>query len=228
MLGSATGKTYEDAIPHVLADNRVDALIVNFVPTVTAGADEVAAAIERAVERSNMKEKPVLTVMISEGGMPRERLEDPRRVSAFAEPDAAARALGLAAARAEWLRRPAGVIPPIAGIAREHAESVISRAHSTSPDIWLTPEDARSVLEAYGIPLVPERVVGSLEEAVAAAPDLGFPVAVKTAVPGVHKTETGGVALGLSDRRSCARMRMRASTATHPPGDGEGGTAVEA
>ena len=34
MLGSATGKTYEDAIPHVLADNRVDALIVNFVPTV--------------------------------------------------------------------------------------------------------------------------------------------------------------------------------------------------
>ncbi len=130
MLGSATGKTYEDAIPHVLADNRVDALIVNFVPTVTAGADEVAAAIERAVERSNMKDKPVLTVMISEGGIPRELLEDPRRVSAFAEPDAAARALGLAAARAEWLRRPAGAIPPVAGIDRERAESVIDTALS--------------------------------------------------------------------------------------------------
>jgi acetyl coenzyme A synthetase (ADP forming)-like protein len=210
ILGSATGKTYEEAIPHVLADNRVDALIVNFVPTVTAGADEVAGAVERAVERSNMKDKPVLTVMISKGGIPRELLEDPRRVSAFAEPDAAARALGLAAARAEWLRRPAGVIPPVAGIDRERAESVISRALSTSADIWLTPEDARSLVGAYGISFVPERAAGSLDEAVAAASDLGFPVAVKTAVPGVHKTETGGVALDLADeeqvRRAVARI----------------------
>jgi acetate---CoA ligase (ADP-forming) len=224
MLGSATGKTYEDAIPHVLADNRVDALIVNSVPTVTAGADEVAAAIERAVERSNMKDKPVLTVVISEGGIPRELLEEPRRVSAFAEPDAAARALGLAASRAEWLRRPAGTIPPVEGIDRERAESVISTALETSADRWLTPDDTRLLLEAYGIPLVPERVAGSLDEAVAAASDLGFPLAVKTAVPGAHKTETGGVALGLTDEEQVRHAVARIGCPVIVQAMAEGGT----
>jgi acyl-CoA synthetase (NDP forming) len=102
------------------------------------------------------------------------------------------------------------VIPPVAGIDRERAESVISRALSASADTWLTPEDARSLVGAYGISFVPERAAGSLDEAVAAASDLGFPVAVKTAVPGVHKTETGGVALDLADeeqvRRAVARI----------------------
>ena len=42
--------TYEAVIPLVLADPSIDALIVLFVPPVVAGADEVAAAIRRAVE----------------------------------------------------------------------------------------------------------------------------------------------------------------------------------
>ena len=57
--------------------------------------------------------------------------------------------------------------------------------------------ETRTLLEAYGLPLVPERLAGSPDEAVEAALALGLPVAVKSAVPGAHKTETGGVALGL-------------------------------
>jgi acyl-CoA synthetase (NDP forming) len=46
---------------------------------------------------------------------------------------------------------------------------------------------------------VPERVAASAHEAVAAAESLGYPVVVKTAAPGAHKTETGGIALDLGD-----------------------------
>jgi hypothetical protein len=53
------------------------------------------------------------------------------------------------------------------------------------------------LLETYGIPLVPERIAASGDQAVAAARELGFPSVVKTATPGAHKTETGGVALDL-------------------------------
>ena len=49
MLGSATAATYEAALPVVLADPRVDAVIVLFVPPVVAGAEDVAEAIGDAV-----------------------------------------------------------------------------------------------------------------------------------------------------------------------------------
>jgi len=46
---------------------------------------------------------------------------------------------------------------------------------------------------------VPEQVVSSADAAVEAAQELGFPVVVKSAAAGVHKTESGGIALNLAD-----------------------------
>jgi acyl-CoA synthetase (NDP forming) len=46
--------------------------------------------------------------------------------------------------------------------------------------------------------MVAERSASTSDEAVAAAGELGYPVVVKTAAAGAHKTETGGVALDLN------------------------------
>ena len=43
LLGSATGATYARALPHILRDQGIDAVIVLFVPPVVAGAEEVAS-----------------------------------------------------------------------------------------------------------------------------------------------------------------------------------------
>jgi acetate---CoA ligase (ADP-forming) len=208
MLGSATARLYESVLPHLLADNRIDAIIVNFVPPVMAGADDVAEAVKRAVERTQA-DKPVLAVIISEGGIPVVLLQEPRRVAAFPDPDAAARALGLAAERAEWLRRPAGSVPAIEGIDRKRAQNIVAQALASSTDVWLTPAETRALLQAYGIPLVSEQVASSPDEAAEAAGALGFPVAVKSAVPGAHKTETGGVALGLAGAKEVREAAER-------------------
>jgi succinyl-CoA synthetase beta subunit len=54
------------------------------------------------------------------------------------------------------------------------------------------------LLADYGVPAVPVRPAASAAEAVAAARALGYPVALKTAAPGVqHKTEADGVRLAL-------------------------------
>jgi len=192
MLGSATATTYERAIPAVLADPRLDALIVLFVPPVVAGAPEVAAAVVRAVE-AVPNDKPVLAVVMSAEGTPPELLTSD--VASFAYPESAARALGLAAQRAEWLRRPVGSVPELDGIDREAATAVAAAAGEG----WLDPAQTRALLAAYGLPLVPERAAETVERAVAAAATLGFPVVVKTAAPGAHKTESGGIALDLAD-----------------------------
>jgi acetate---CoA ligase (ADP-forming) len=196
LLGSATGETYEQAIPPLLADARLDALIVLFVPPVVAGASEVAAAVRRAVETAPAH-KPVLAVVMSAEGTPPELLE--AGVASFAYPESAARALGLAADRAEWLRRPAGTTSALDGVERERAGALVERALTGSSEAWLDPSQARELLQAYGIPLVPEATAASADEAVAAAAELGFPAVVKTAAAGAHKTETGAVALDLRD-----------------------------
>jgi acyl-CoA synthetase (NDP forming) len=77
------------------------------------------------------------------------------------------------------------------------ASGLVASALAASDDLWLEPEQVRGLLAAYGVPLVPERVADDATGAVAAARELGLPVAVKTAAPGAHKTEHGGVALGL-------------------------------
>ena len=184
MLGSATADLYEQALPPLLADPAVDAVVVIFVPAARVQAEDVAAAIARAADGAD---KPVLSVlMAAEGGR-----------NAFPYPESAARALGRAVERAAWLRRPVGTELAPAGIARADASAVVEAALSGSEDRWLDPAEVRRMLEAYGIRLVAERAAATPEEAVAAAAELGFPAVVKTAEPGVHKTEVGGVALDL-------------------------------
>ena len=203
MLGGATAGTYATVLPHLLADPHVAAVIVLFVPAVSATAEAVAAAVEEAA-RNVDGDKPVLAVIMSAAGMPA-ALRGSQHVVAFTYPESAARALGRVADRAEWLRRPQGAVPATPdGIDRARAEAVVASALAGSDDTWLDPAATRELLLAYGVPLVPERVAASVDEAVAAARELGFPIVVKTAMPGAHKTETGGIALDLADEEAVA------------------------
>jgi acetyl coenzyme A synthetase (ADP forming)-like protein len=207
MLGSATATAYRAALPPVLADPGVDAAIVLFVPPVAVDEDEVGAAISQGAAGAG-NEKPVLCSFVSARGAPAS-LRSAARVPAFAYPEAAARALGRAAERSVWLRRPAGSVPELE-VDRTAAEAVVAEALDDSDERWLDPAAARRLLDAYGIPVVPERLAASEDEAVAAATELGFPTVVKSGTPGAHKTETGGVALDLADaaavREAAARI----------------------
>jgi acetyl coenzyme A synthetase (ADP forming)-like protein len=198
MLGGATTATYAAVVPKLLADPRVDAVIVLFAPTVAATAEGVALEVEAAAREAG-GDKPVLAVIMSAEGIPEPLRALNRHVASFSYPESAARALGRAAERAEWLRRPQGDVVEPDGIDREAGRRVVERSLERADDAWLTPEDTRELLLAYGVPLVGERVAGDAGEAAAAASELGFPVVVKSAVPGAHKTEEGGIALDLRD-----------------------------
>jgi acetyl coenzyme A synthetase (ADP forming)-like protein len=197
MLGSAAAETYARALPVVLADSHVDAVLVLFVPAVTATADQVAEAVAATVGASS-SDKPVLAVVMSAAGIP-EALRADSSVAAFTYPESAARALGRIAARAEWLRRPLGSVPDLDDVDRAAAAEIVEEALAHADDVWLEPAAARKLLLAYGVPLVPEQYADRVEEALAAARELGLPAVIKSAAPGAHKTETGGVALDLRD-----------------------------
>ena len=197
MLGSASDNSYERVLPSLLADPTIDAVIVLFVPTVSATADAVADAIVRVGGATN-GEKPVLAVVMSGEGIP-QPLRTADSVAAFGYPESAARALGRAAERADWLRRPLGSVQEVEDIEIDAALAVVERALGDSDGRWLEPTEARELLLSYGIPLVAENLATSADEAIAAASTLGYPVVVKTATAGAHKTETGGIALDLTN-----------------------------
>jgi acetyl coenzyme A synthetase (ADP forming)-like protein len=198
MLGSATDASYETVLPLLLADPGIDAVIALFVPAVSATAEAVAAAIVRAAVVGS-RDKPVLAVVMSAEGIPAALRNAMRAAAAFTYPESAARALGRAAERADWLRRPLGSVPELDGIDRVAATAVIDRVLAHTEDGWLEPTEARELLLTYGIPLAPEIVAASQDEAVEAARALGYPAVVKTVLAGAHKTETGGIALDLAD-----------------------------
>jgi acyl-CoA synthetase (NDP forming) len=65
-------------------------------------------------------------------------------------------------------------------------------------DRGLSEAEGLALLGDWGVPVVAAEVAGRLEEALAAAGRVGWPVALKTAAPGVmHKSDVGGVRLGL-------------------------------
>ena len=200
MLGGANDQSFATVLPLVLADPGIDAVIVLFVPTVGVDEEAVGAAISSAAAEAG--EKPVLCVFLSARGAP-ESLRSVEPVAAFDYPEAAARALSRAAERGEWLRRPAGTVPELE-VDRDTAREIV-----TSADGWLAAAQTRRLLQAYGIPVVEERVAQTVDEAVAAAAELGFPVVLKTAVPGAHKTESGGIALDLADEAAVREAAER-------------------
>jgi len=75
----------------------------------------------------------------------------------------------------------------------------------------LREDEALALLKAYGIPTPEYAVARDEEEAVKAAEQIGYPVAAKIISPQiVHKTDVGGVILGIADpqgvRETCRRL----------------------
>ncbi len=63
-----------------------------------------------------------------------------------------------------------------------------------------------ALLREYGISVPPTEAAGTRDAALAAADAIGYPVVLKTAEPGIaHKSDVGGVRLGLASRAETAR-----------------------
>jgi acetate---CoA ligase (ADP-forming) len=100
-------------------------------------------------------------------------------------------ALGHLLAHGTWSARPE---PPPVDTARRDRWT---RALRSGP---LDAADGFRLLRDYGIAAARTRCAGSAPAVLAAAAEIGYPVVLKTAEPGVaHKSDAGGVVLGIGD-----------------------------
>jgi acyl-CoA synthetase (NDP forming)/GNAT superfamily N-acetyltransferase len=166
---------FADALADASVDQAVDALVVVFAPPLpgqlpSSDADFAAALAGLALAG----EKPTVATFLV-GHLP-------PRVPAYPSVEEAVRALGRVASYADWLRRPPGVLPTF----------------DVPPvSVEVPPGE---LLAAYGIQVVPSLAAGTVDEALAAAGRLGYPVALKAARGALrHRIDLGAVRLALAD-----------------------------
>lgn len=196
MIASASAEDYDKAIEIVAADENIDALIVIFTPPLVTSAEDVARAIVKAV-RDLDKRKPLMSVFLSGRAAPSELHSSGIRIPTYSFPESAAIALARASRYREWRDRPEATVTEFSDIQSDRAAAVIARA-LTRGDGWLTPDETAEICACYGLPLVEQKIVTTVEEAGAVAAELNGPVALKAISPGLlHKTEVGAVRLNL-------------------------------
>jgi acetate---CoA ligase (ADP-forming) len=196
MIASATGDDYSRAIGAVAADPDVDAMIVIYIPPEITKAPEIATSIAGALERIDGR-IPVATTWMSTKGLPTD-LAGGARIPSFAFPEQAAIAMARAASYGAWRNRPPGTIPHFHDARGDEAVGILANVLGRGDTGWLTVEEVERLLDCYGLRTARSERAATPEEAGVIAGRIGSAVALKALGPDiVHKTEVGGVALGL-------------------------------
>ncbi|WP_370585115.1 GNAT family N-acetyltransferase [Nocardia sp. XZ_19_231] len=180
----ATPADFREAVLAALRSDEVDAVIVVVAPPVPVPMEGFGDALRAAAAAA--PEKPVLTTFVAESGIPRQlavrtTAGAPARgsIPSYPDPERAARALARVDRYARWRDRPISPVTRPPGIDTAAAAALVEGWSAESGGRWLTDEEAVLLLDCYGIDVVEFRAVRDAEQAVAAAEELGYPVAAK-------------------------------------------------
>jgi acetyltransferase len=218
IIGDAHPNRYGAAIAAMLRDPAVDALLVINCPTALADSAAVAAQVVASVTAATAAgfAKPVIACWLGDINAGRARpILVQGGLTLFTTPEAAiaafaalvrarrgaARALPIAA-------QPLAVAAPAKPDDLAAARRVIAQARSDGRT-RLSEIEAKALLAAFRIPVVPTRLAATAADIASAAAGLEPPLVVKIVSPDIsHKSDFGGVALGLSDAKAATAAAM--------------------
>jgi len=214
VLPGTGAKGYEIAVEALSQDKNIDALLVLWTCPVMGRTKWMVDAIKPLCEKS-----PVPVIALFSGATdimidaaPLGELRIPICIHA---PGVAA---GMLAGRRylEWLEREP--VPPLRfEVEADKVAAIIDRAGEG----WLEANDAFEVLRCYGVPAARNVIAGVDEDPVEAAAGLRYPLVMKVVSPDIlHKSDVGGVAMGISGPEDLRRAKeeMVAAVGNAVPG----------
>ncbi|RSZ59886.1 bifunctional acetate--CoA ligase family protein/GNAT family N-acetyltransferase [Massilia atriviolacea] len=210
IIGDAPAQRYVDALEILLRDPQADAILFIHAPTAIVPSAEIARAIAPIARASS---RNILACWLGGDAVAEARaIFTDAGIPSFGTPEEAVGA---------WLqivqyRRNQNLlmqVPPAAcddGASDPQAARVLVRRALAEGRTLLSEPETKSVLAAYGVAVVRTRSTASVDEAVAAAEAIGFPVALKIVSPDItHKSDMGGVALDLEDAEAVRAVALR-------------------
>jgi len=223
VLGDAKADRYRAAVDAVLNDENVDGMVVIFTQQAVSESVEIAKSIVELVRNKSYHTKTILTSFMGYGAVQEaNNILNANNIPTYSTPEQAIRTymymynyqrnIGLLYETPEEL--PVDSAPP-----RRPIMAILRNAAFEDREI-LTEDEAKKILKYYNFPVVPTAVANNVEEAVAFANDMGFPVVLKILSPQiVHKSDAGGVILNVnsaSEVRDAFELLIQRASAYNP------------
>ncbi|MGE4505900.1 MAG: acetate--CoA ligase family protein, partial [Desulfovibrionaceae bacterium] len=194
----ASGEQYAETVKALLKDKGVDAVLAMHVPFAGLDGAEVARGLAASLRRVR---RMVLTSWLGTGAARGARdVFHEAGVPTYDTPDKAIRAYLF---MVEYQKNQEMLIETPASLPSDFfpdtttARKIVTRALAEGRE-GLTEPESKDVLASYGIPAVETRITVSARDAVIAADELGYPVALKLRSPQIAQPlEVGGVLLDL-------------------------------
>ncbi len=197
VIGDADEKRYRTALELLVKDPNVDGLIPIWTPTLMADSAVISGIIAEVGQKSDKPMLACVQTMMNSEAVRKQLKRD--HIPHYQFPENAARALAAMALFSEWSRRPQGEVRQFADVRPEVVRAVIDRARARKP-VFIAEPEGHEILHAYGLPVPPSKLARGVDEALAAAREIGYPVVLKIVSPDVlHKTEFGGVRINIAD-----------------------------
>ena len=221
VLGDAKSKLVAKAVGTVLQDPGADAVLIIITPQAMTNPTAIAKEVGPLAAEAK---KPILSAWLGGASM-REGVQvlADAGVPTYTTPEQAVRAFMTLVSYSRNLElqyeTPRDIpveFPSDRAAVRARFAPVLGRGAGT-----LAEDGSKALLEAYGIPTTLPRRAATAEEAARLAAETGFPVVLKVLSPDIsHKSDVGGVVLGLEDADAvrAAFDRMLRTVAANMPG----------
>ena len=207
IIGDADPVRYQRALEAILDEPESDAILVMNCPTALASSTAVAEAVLATLEmrkKTDKPSRPVLTNWLGDGASRDARaLFAARGIAGFTTPaeavDGFMQLVRYARAQDELMRTPPS-LPGDLGFDTEAARRTIAQVLAAGRSV-LSEVEAKALLAAYGVPVVPTEVAADTAEVGALAArwirEYGACVVKVLSDDLSHKSDVGGVRLGL-------------------------------
>jgi len=222
IIGDASGKRYTDSLGALMANKGQDAILVMNCPTGLVTPNEASTAVLDCIAAHPAT--PVLTCWLGQATAQTARSQFAEHgVTSYETPDDAVRAF---MQMVEYRRNqdllmetpPAG--QSVAAEGRAAARALVEQVLAEGRSLLSEPE-SKTLLAAYGVPVVETRVAKDPAEAARLAEAMGGPWALKILSPDItHKSDVGGVRLNLKTPAAvlAAAKAILEQVVAHAPG----------
>ncbi len=212
VIGDAGPDRYEAVLEIATKSRGIDGIVVILTPQAMTNPEAVAEKVVQATRKTNI---PIVTTFM--GGISVEKaieILNAEGIPNYSYPEDTIRAYKHLVRFSQWRKRPKEK-PKRFSVDKTKVKEIFKDTIQ-SGRYELGEDESRECLRAYGFSFPRQALAKSPEEAVRFAEKIGLPVVMKVSSPDIlHKTDVGGVKVGLSSRKAVFEAFQEITTSAH-------------